>query len=66
MPGYEATGWFGVGAPRNGPAEIIDKAIAPRAPFCWIDRLSPSGLLGSDAAAKTGPVFSKGLGRTVH
>src|SRR5262245_4801770 len=25
VPGYEATGWFGVGAPKNTPTEIIDK-----------------------------------------
>ena len=25
LPGYEASNWFGVGAPRNTPAEIIDK-----------------------------------------
>jgi tripartite-type tricarboxylate transporter receptor subunit TctC len=25
VPGYEASGWQGVGAPRNTPAEIIDK-----------------------------------------
>jgi tripartite-type tricarboxylate transporter receptor subunit TctC len=25
VPGYEASGWFGVGAPRNTPVEIIDK-----------------------------------------
>jgi tripartite-type tricarboxylate transporter receptor subunit TctC len=25
VPGYEATSWFGVGVPRNTPAEIIDK-----------------------------------------
>jgi len=25
VPGYEASGWEGVGAPRNTPAEIIDK-----------------------------------------
>jgi len=25
VPGYEASAWFGVGAPRNAPAEIIDK-----------------------------------------
>ena len=23
MPGYEASTWFGVGAPRNTPAEIV-------------------------------------------
>ncbi len=25
VPGYEATGWQGVGAPRNTPVEVIDK-----------------------------------------
>ena len=25
VPGYEASGWFGFGAPKNTPAEIIDK-----------------------------------------
>ena len=25
VPGYEASSWFGVGVPKNTPAEIIDK-----------------------------------------
>jgi tripartite-type tricarboxylate transporter receptor subunit TctC len=25
LPGYEASGWQGIGAPRNTPTEIIDK-----------------------------------------
>jgi tripartite-type tricarboxylate transporter receptor subunit TctC len=25
VPGYEASIWFGIGAPKNTPAEIIDK-----------------------------------------
>jgi tripartite-type tricarboxylate transporter receptor subunit TctC len=25
VPGFEATGWYGVGAPKNTPAEIIDR-----------------------------------------
>jgi tripartite-type tricarboxylate transporter receptor subunit TctC len=25
VPGYEATGWYGVGAPKNTPVEIVDK-----------------------------------------
>jgi tripartite-type tricarboxylate transporter receptor subunit TctC len=25
LPGYEATSWYGVGVPRNTPAEIVDK-----------------------------------------
>jgi tripartite-type tricarboxylate transporter receptor subunit TctC len=24
VPGYEASGWYGIGAPRNTPAEIVD------------------------------------------
>ena len=25
LPGYEATAWFGIGAPKNAPAEIVNK-----------------------------------------
>jgi tripartite-type tricarboxylate transporter receptor subunit TctC len=25
VPGYEATAWWGIGAPKNTPADIIDK-----------------------------------------
>jgi tripartite-type tricarboxylate transporter receptor subunit TctC len=25
VPGYEASGWFGIGAPKNTPAEIVEK-----------------------------------------
>jgi tripartite-type tricarboxylate transporter receptor subunit TctC len=25
VPGYEASAWYGIGAPRNAPAEIVDK-----------------------------------------
>jgi tripartite-type tricarboxylate transporter receptor subunit TctC len=25
VPGYESTGWFGIGAPKTTPAEIVDK-----------------------------------------
>ena len=25
MPGYEASQWYGVGAPKDTPAEVIDK-----------------------------------------
>src|SRR5262249_61024384 len=25
VPGYEASGWFGVGAPKNTPAKIVEK-----------------------------------------
>jgi tripartite-type tricarboxylate transporter receptor subunit TctC len=25
VPGYEASGWFGIGAPKNTPTEIVNK-----------------------------------------
>ena len=25
VPGYEASAWFGIGAPKNTPTEIVDK-----------------------------------------
>ena len=25
LPGYEASAWYGIGAPRNTPAEIVDQ-----------------------------------------
>jgi tripartite-type tricarboxylate transporter receptor subunit TctC len=25
VPGYEASGWYGIGAPKNTPAEIVDR-----------------------------------------
>jgi tripartite-type tricarboxylate transporter receptor subunit TctC len=25
VPGYEASGWFGIGAPKNTPADIVEK-----------------------------------------
>ena len=25
VPGYEASAWFGIGAPKNTPAEIVDR-----------------------------------------
>jgi len=25
VPGYEASAWYGIGAPRNAPAEVVDK-----------------------------------------
>jgi len=25
VPGYETSGWYGIGAPRGTPAEIVDK-----------------------------------------
>jgi hypothetical protein len=30
VPGYEATGWYGIGAPKGTPAEVIDRLIRDR------------------------------------
>jgi tripartite-type tricarboxylate transporter receptor subunit TctC len=42
VPGYEASAWFGIGAPKNMPTEIVDKlnkevnaALAPRS-WLWL------------------------------
>jgi hypothetical protein len=32
VPGYEASDWFGLGAPKNTPAEVIDKLAPAAAP----------------------------------
>jgi len=28
VPGYEASGWYGIGAPKNTPAQIVDRLNA--------------------------------------
>jgi tripartite-type tricarboxylate transporter receptor subunit TctC len=28
VPGYEASGWYGIGAPKNTPAEIVNRLNA--------------------------------------
>jgi len=28
VPGYEASGWYGIGVPKNTPAEIVDRLNA--------------------------------------
>ena len=40
VPGYDASAWWGVGAPKNTPAEIIEKLNNPR---CRSSRSIPSG-----------------------
>ena len=57
LPGYEASGWQGIGAPRNTPAEIIDKlnkeigvGLADPKINARIAELGGSVLAGSPAA----------------
>ena len=56
VPGYEATAWFGIGAPRNTPAEIVDKlntevntALADPKMKARLADLGGTPLLGSPA-----------------
>ena len=56
MPGYEATTWYGVGVPRNTPAEIVDKldkeinaALADRKMKSQLADLGGTVLAGSPA-----------------
>jgi tripartite-type tricarboxylate transporter receptor subunit TctC len=38
VPGYEAIGWYGIGAPRNTPGEIIDSSTRRSMPLSPIQR----------------------------
>jgi len=56
VPGYESTVWFGVGAPKNTPAEIVDKlnkeintGLADPAIKARLDRLGITVFAGSPA-----------------
>jgi tripartite-type tricarboxylate transporter receptor subunit TctC len=56
VPGYEASNWFGVGAPKNTPSQIIDKlnkeinaALADPKMKARLADLGGTPLLGSPA-----------------
>ena len=56
MPGYEASQWYGVGVPKNTPAEIVDKlnkeinaALADPKVTARLADLGGTPLLGSPA-----------------
>src|SRR5262249_42394514 len=56
LPGYEATNWFGVGAPKNTPADVIDRlnkevnaALADPMIKTWLADLGSTTLPGSPA-----------------
>jgi len=60
LPGYEASAWFGIGAPANTPAEIIDKlnaeinkALADPKILASLDRLGAMPMVGTPAAFGT-------------
>jgi tripartite-type tricarboxylate transporter receptor subunit TctC len=56
VPGYEATGWWGVGAPKGTPAEVVERlngginaALADSALKARIADLGGTALIGSPA-----------------
>jgi len=56
LPGYEATNWFGIGAPKNTPADVIDRlnkelnaALADPKIKTWLADLGSTILPGSPA-----------------
>ena len=60
LPGYEASAWFGLGAPANTPVEIIDKlsaeinrALADPKILASLDRLGAMPMVGTPARLGT-------------
>src|SRR5690349_14718535 len=51
LPGYEATSWTGIGAPKNTPADIIDK----------LNREINAGLADPKTKARSGASSSRSL-----
>jgi tripartite-type tricarboxylate transporter receptor subunit TctC len=51
VPGYEASGWFGVGAPKGVPADIVDR----------LAREINLGLAGPEVGARIGDLGSTPL-----
>jgi tripartite-type tricarboxylate transporter receptor subunit TctC len=56
VPGYDSSGWFGIGAPKNTPIEIIDKlnkeinaGLADPKVKAWLGDLGGTVLMGSPA-----------------
>jgi tripartite tricarboxylate transporter family receptor len=60
VPGYEASGWYGIGAPKATPAEIIDK-LNKEINVGLADPKIKAGLanLGGDALASSPADFGK-------
>ena len=60
VPGYEAIGWYGIGAPKNTPGNIIDKLNA--AVNAALEQTTPKArlaALGVEPMKKTPAEFAK-------
>jgi tripartite-type tricarboxylate transporter receptor subunit TctC len=53
VPGYEASVWFGIGAPKNTPAEIVDR-LNREINAGLADPALKARIAGEDSAALTG------------
>ena len=70
LSGYEASAWFGIGAPANTPAEIIDKlnaeinrALADPKMLASLDRLGAIPMVGTPAGSGRFSLKSRTSGR---
>jgi tripartite-type tricarboxylate transporter receptor subunit TctC len=60
LPGYEGTAWFGIGVPKNTPAEIVDKLNAAiNACLADTDKKARLASLGGEEFAASPGEFSK-------
>jgi tripartite-type tricarboxylate transporter receptor subunit TctC len=60
VPGYEASGWVGMGAPKNTPAEIVEK-LNTEINACLTDPKMKARLadLGAEPMSMTPAEFAK-------
>jgi tripartite-type tricarboxylate transporter receptor subunit TctC len=60
VPGYEAGGWYGIGAPKNTPAEIVDKLNAEITAALATPKLQERlAGLGYSTFTSSAPAFTK-------
>jgi tripartite-type tricarboxylate transporter receptor subunit TctC len=60
ISGYEASGWYGIGVPRNTPAEIVDKLNRKtKAGLLDPKMKAPLANLGSTVLALSPPEFGR-------
>jgi Tripartite tricarboxylate transporter family receptor len=58
VPGYQASGWFGVGAPKAAPVEIVEKLNKEINAGLASPKLTDFGTRGRNASAATQPSSS--------
>jgi Tripartite tricarboxylate transporter family receptor len=73
LPGFEASSWYGIGAPKNTPAEIVEKlnrevnaGLADAAMKARLVGLGGIAIAGSPVRASMGLGFYVFLGERIH